>query len=145
MHPGDRLEGRLPVKRLLLTGVAALFLATGTAHAETTVEGCAYEYGQNVVYEQCMARQRLEQARAEGVRPWQAHIHSCSIGRTDASKYVSLPYHKNTIEWDEIPDVLRALKELKPCAAFWKCVSDRDAGKVKHCYENDRRWRGRIE
>jgi len=32
-------------------------------------------------------------------------------------------------------------QELKKCIAFWWCVTDREAGKVKHCYENDRRWR----
>jgi hypothetical protein len=31
--------------------------------------------------------------------------------------------------------------ELKKCIAFWRCVTDREAGKVKHCYENDRRWK----
>jgi hypothetical protein len=41
----------------------------------------------------------------------------------------------------DIPDIEAGLKTLKRCAKFWKCVEDRDAGKVKHCYENDRRWR----
>src|SRR5215475_12597073 len=27
------------------------------------------------------------------------------------------------------------------CKAFYQCLEDRDRGKVKHCYENDRRWR----
>jgi hypothetical protein len=40
------------MKRLLLTGVAALFLATGTAHADETKSG-----------------------------KWIVHIHSCSIYR----------------------------------------------------------------
>ena len=31
--------------------------------------------------------------------------------------------------------------ELRKCIAFWSCVKDREAGKVKHCYENDKRWR----
>jgi len=30
---------------------------------------------------------------------------------------------------------------LKACEAFRKCLDDREAGKVKHCYANDRRWR----
>jgi hypothetical protein len=29
----------------------------------------------------------------------------------------------------------------KACAVYWRCLDDRDAGKVKHCYENDKRWR----
>ena len=42
---------------------------------------------------------------------------------------------------DEIADIEKAIRRLKPCRAFWKCIADREAGKVKHCYENDRRWR----
>jgi hypothetical protein len=32
LHSGNSVEGRLPVKKLLLTGIAVLFLATGAAH-----------------------------------------------------------------------------------------------------------------
>jgi hypothetical protein len=37
LYSSNSLEGRLRVKKLLLTGVAALFLATGAAHTETNV------------------------------------------------------------------------------------------------------------
>ena len=38
----------------------------------------------------------------------------------------------------ELPFILR---KVKACDAYRKCLDDRDAGKVKHCYANDRRWR----
>jgi len=37
-----------------------------------------------------------------------------------------------------VPDRPAAIKK---CKAFYQCLEDRDRGKVKHCYENDRRWR----
>jgi hypothetical protein len=43
------------ITRALLSGIAALFLATGTAHAETSEEYCLREYGQdNKAYDRCM-------------------------------------------------------------------------------------------
>jgi hypothetical protein len=38
----------------------------------------------------------------------------------------------------ELPSILRG---VKACDAYQKCLDDRDAGKIKHCYANDRRWR----
>jgi hypothetical protein len=38
----------------------------------------------------------------------------------------------------ELPFILR---KVKACDAYRKCLDDRGTGKVKHCYENDRRWR----
>jgi hypothetical protein len=117
MHSGNSVEGCLPVKRLFLTGVAVLFLATGAAHADVKTDIDGYP---------------------KPVRKWIAHIHSCSIYRPATEGNIDAT---DVIEWDEIPEVLRALRELKQCAAFHQCISDRNAGKVKHCYENDRRWR----
>jgi hypothetical protein len=38
----------------------------------------------------------------------------------------------------DLPEILRI---RKACDLFAKCINDRDAGKVKHCYKNDKRWR----
>jgi hypothetical protein len=40
----------------------------------------------------------------------------------------------------DVADVEEGLGVLRRCARFWKCVEDRAAGRVRHCYENDRRW-----
>jgi len=45
------------------------------------------------------------------------------------------------IEPEDIPDIEKGVRELKRCKAFLQCLQDREKGKVKHCYENDKRWR----
>jgi hypothetical protein len=49
------------------------------------------------------------------------------------------------ITYDELrklmKDLPRITRALKACDAYQKCLDDRDAGKVKQCYANDRRWR----
>jgi hypothetical protein len=50
------------------------------------------------------------------------------------------------IRLDEVRKLAKDLKwmakYLAACEAYRKCLNDQGAGKVKHCYENDRRWRG---
>ena len=45
------------------------------------------------------------------------------------------------ITYDElrnlVKDLPRILRAIKACDAWRKCLDDREAGKVKHCYEND--------
>jgi hypothetical protein len=49
------------------------------------------------------------------------------------------------ITYDELRKLLKDLpritRALKACDAYRKCLDDQEAGKVKHCYANDRRWR----
>jgi hypothetical protein len=45
------------------------------------------------------------------------------------------------VDLNDIRKLQKHIPDLKKCEAFYKCLADRDAGKVKHCYENDRRWR----
>jgi hypothetical protein len=47
------------------------------------------------------------------------------------------------IEPADLPVLEKEIKNLKKCMLFHKCLEDRDAGKVKHCYENDKRWKVR--
>jgi hypothetical protein len=116
------------MKKILLSGIAALLLATGAAHA-------GYSFSTK----------------------WEANVRYCAIFKWVPRDHQSdIPYQRPglnsngwstddgqmmAIEADEIPDILKAIPEIKKCKAFWQCVVDRDAGKVKHCYENDRRWR----
>jgi hypothetical protein len=37
------------------------------------------------------------------------------------------------IEAEEIPDILKAIRVINKCEAFYQCLEDRDHGKVKHC------------
>jgi len=94
----------LEMKKLLLTGVAVLLLATGTAHADS--------------------------------EKWEASFRQCHIRWARETEGQTI-----VIEAEEIPDILKAIRVIKKCKAFYQCLEDRDRGKVKHCYENDRRWR----
>jgi hypothetical protein len=92
------------MKKLLLTSVAALFLATGAAHATSDPDDVKWFFsGRN-----CHIRQPLE-ARQEG---WD----SVAIGL------------------DELLEMQKFIPMLKKCEKFYKCLEKRDAGKVKHCY-----------
>jgi len=42
---------------------------------------------------------------------------------------ISDDYKQFCLRHGEIPPL-----ELQKCVAFWRCVDDRGAGKVKHCY-----------
>jgi hypothetical protein len=46
-----------------------------------------------------------------------------------------------TIKIEDIPAMLERFKNMKKWSAWTQCLEDRAAGKAKHCYENDSRWR----
>jgi hypothetical protein len=102
--------------RILLTGIAALFLGTGTAHADSE------KWEAN--FRQCHIRKWFSKDELAGIG-WARETEGQTI----------------VIEAEEIPDILKAIRVIKKCKAFYQCLEDRDRGKVKHCYENDRRWR----
>jgi hypothetical protein len=104
------------MKKLLITGVAALFLATGTAHADSEKWEASFR--------QCH------------IRKWFSKDELAAIGWARETEGQTI-----VIEAEEIPDILKAISVIKKCKAFYQCLEDRDRGKVKHCYENDRRWR----
>src|SRR6516225_9274892 len=74
----------LAMKPLFLSSIAALFLATGAAHADVKTDIDGYP---------------------KPVRTWIAHIHSCSIYRPASDEPAT-----DVISWDEIPQVMRALR-----------------------------------
>src|SRR5215472_9609436 len=45
------------------------------------------------------------------------------------------------IDRDDLPKLAKMFRDMKGHCAFLKCLDDRAAGKVKHCYLNDKRWR----
>ncbi len=91
------------MKKLLLTSIAALFLATGTAHAEVKTDIDGYP---------------------KPVRTWIAHIHSCSIYRPARVANGNDEPATDVISWDEIPKVLRALRERTVSGAFADMSND---------------------
>jgi hypothetical protein len=45
------------------------------------------------------------------------------------------------LDLEDVLELQKFTRDLKKCEAWYKCLTDRDQGKVKHCYANDRRWR----
>jgi hypothetical protein len=77
------------MKKLLLTGIAALFLATGAAHAETSEEYCLQGYGQdNKAYDRCM-REHHAYATEERNSPYADKDYIWDVGRQHLSDRMS--------------------------------------------------------
>jgi hypothetical protein len=76
---------------------------------------------------------------------WEASFRKCDIGKTFAKDETIAAYDGSTvfvtITSADIKAIEKGIAILKKCSKFWACVGDREAGKVKHCYENDKRWR----
>jgi hypothetical protein len=63
------------------------------------------------------------------------HLHrTCNVIKTFDDPMVML-------DLKEVQELQKFIPALKKCTAFGQCLKDREAGKVKHCYENDKRWR----
>jgi hypothetical protein len=124
--------GANSLRELGKSSVAVLFLATGTAQAQS--EPCGPAYSRPCT--DADAQRAIEAAkRAQAEAKWELSWRRCRLEKLGADD------DERVITFEDIPDILKGIKELKKCNAFWQCVEDRDAGKVKHCYENDRRWR----
>ena len=104
------------MKKALQAGVAALLLATGAAHADSEKWEASFR--------QCH------------IRKWFSKDELANIGWARETEGQTI-----VIEPEEIPDIQKAIRVIEKCKAFYQCLEDRDRGKVKHCYENDRRWR----
>jgi len=135
------------MKKLLLTGIAALFLATGAAHAvenecktddtycQCDSNGCRYKWPSPnfvidcrrdrlvVYFDKEDYSETLLQGGKDGNDPNRIGI---TIDSFDKAARVRLE---------------KALRDWRKCDAYYQCLTDRDAGKVKHCYANDKRWR----
>src|SRR5262249_11945763 len=156
------------MKKLFLTGIAVLFLATGAEQAQT--HDADFPAQMNAIVGKspapmpkeeliaCMEAQNFRfcddcqifrysggpcrddkengpdratcwrPAQAQQKEKWETNFRRCQIEKHgDDDDRVITP--------EDVPDIMRALKELKKCAAFWQCVDDRERVKVKHCYE----------
>jgi hypothetical protein len=111
------------MKAAIIAGCLTLFLATGAAHAD------------DGKWEMSFRRCQVWKTFAENIaRP------GVIFGNAD-EVWVDQDRATITLDLSDILELQKHLPLLKTCSAFWQCVNDRDGGKVKHCYENDRRWR----
>src|SRR5262245_49134254 len=106
------------MRKLFLTSIAALFLATGAA-----------------------------QPSAYADDKWITNCRSITIEKRFPAEALTIEKRLPDevpmmfITPEDLPTLEKEIKELKKGMAWWKCIDDRAAGKVKHCYENDKRWR----
>ena len=111
------------MNRIFIAGIAALFLATGAAHAQWRTDppmrtDC--RHGQLEMYFKADDAPNTEVLRDED---------SVTV-RIDYDAFRKI-----------VKDLPTAVRAFEACEAYRKCLDDRDTGKVKHCYYNDRRWR----
>jgi hypothetical protein len=136
-------SGVLPPRHKLVSGVfsiAALFLATGAAHAADQQWWPDCRHG--------WVTRHFENFDTD----WPPVEISPDDGNDIIfSAQAQPPDNGNErrvtvrITHDELRTLLKDLPKMMPvlkaCWAYRKCLDDREAGKVKHCYYNDRRWR----
>lgn len=84
-------------------------------------------------------------ASAHAEEKWEVDSHRCYIHKLFSHDEM-VPFGKDPdgqtilIEPKDIPDIEKALPRMKKCMMWIQCLNNRAAGKVKHCYENDKRW-----
>ena len=110
------------MKKFLLITVC-LFVLGGQAYGESKTENTAPEKWEGD-FRHCHIRKWFSKNELDEI----------GYGRDEEGQSI-------VIEPEEIPDILKAIRVVKKCTAFLQCLEDREAGKVKHCYSNDRRWR----
>jgi hypothetical protein len=111
------------MKKLLLSGIAALLLTTGTAYAADREKWDVY-------WRNCEIRIWFSPEQLQAATRWGVD----NEGKETDWKAIA-------IKAEEIPNLLKAIREIKKCEAWFQCLDDRLHKKVKHCYANDRRWR----
>jgi hypothetical protein len=119
----------MTLKKFLLTGIAALLLATGTARA-----GDLASYRKPVCetaedFAGCMANKKPQMWATDGIK-W-----DCRHG-------FSLTDESGDMGDEKVAFIIAITKTptYKACKAYRACVSG-ETGE-KHCYINDKRWRG---
>jgi hypothetical protein len=128
------------MKKALLTGIAALFLATGTAHADATKQ---WQEDRSCGVWKLFVSDADDPGLPTNIdtTKWQKNPGSLRTFGGHNEVAISEASVTVTLGLDDLLELQKFLPTLKKCVAFWKCVEDRQAGKVKHCYANDRRWR----
>jgi hypothetical protein len=116
---------------LLLAGITALFLATGTAHADSleAYRKAACETAED--FAGCVANKKPQMFAADTIR-WDCR-HGFTLSSDDTQS--------GMIRDEEVEFITTIVKTptYKACKAYTKCLT---SGKEKHCYKNDKRWRG---
>ena len=124
------------MKKLFLIGIAALFMATGAAHIACAEEQVTKWPSPNFVRD-CRRDHLMIYFDREDYDGSPSNIYGGKDG-DDKNRpgIIVQPFDKAARARLE-----KELRDWKKCDAYYQCLADRDAGKVKHCYANDKRWR----
>jgi hypothetical protein len=121
------------MKAAIIAGCVALLLATGAAHAGSLVDyrKSACETAED--FAGCVANKKPQMFRADTIN-WDCR-HGFSLIENDANPYPG-------IGDEEVEFITTIIKTptYKACKAYRACVHGET--KEKHCYINDKRWRG---
>src|SRR5262249_43649597 len=115
------------MKAAIMAGIAALFLWTGTSHADDETWDSSFR--------RCQVWKMFDH-KVGDARPGRAYGDADEVWTEWPEGQAMV-----TLSIEDILELQKHLPLLKKCGAWFKCLNDRKAGKVKHCYENDRRWR----
>jgi hypothetical protein len=121
------------MKKLFLTSISALLLATGAAHADKLPhEQYDMQKHWQGDWRRCWAIKNFSSIDPNRNEVFGENEEVWFKGKNDIAVTLSL---------EDVLELQKQLPLLKRCTAFYQCVADREEGKVKHCYANDRRWR----
>jgi hypothetical protein len=141
------------MKTLPLTSITALLIATGTVRAAEQIKDT-----DPIAVEQCDACTKNGKLDPACVRKLDYHggeIERTIITIKQCKERIADPgvrwdcrhgfvFYAENLDGEKAATFIvktRNSRLYKACAAYQRCLDDRDAGKVKHCYENDKRWR----
>jgi len=139
------------MKKALLTSIAALLLATG-AYAEDRLAPDYFDPPECKQFTHEEFRACINRMWAAHPEPqfypgeWKPEKWNCAFHWTPRYDRKSNTYDENDFPIIDLEDLAKLrkkfqTKEMKAHCAWLQCLADRGAGKVKHCYLNDKRWR----
>jgi hypothetical protein len=140
------------MKKLLLTGIAALLLATGAAHAappDHPLDEILNDHWAQ--YRPPPESQKTGRPEIDDYQTWTTNGQSCRIikhFRPGDSRLVIERGTRVSIDAEEIADLEKAIHNLKICSKFYECIALRDGVKAppkgqkrpQHCRES--MWNG---
>jgi hypothetical protein len=121
------------MKKLFLAGIAALFLATGTT---TLMAEPAKKWPSPNFVADCR-RDRLKIFFDQ--KDYDEKVFFDQKDASDEDLGGERPGIRIDIDKAARTRLEKELREWRKCDAYYQCLADREVGKVKHCYANDKR------
>jgi hypothetical protein len=119
------------MKKLLLSSIAALFLVTEVRAGDAAATERKWP-SPNFVAD--CRRDRLK--IFFDAEDYENDVHIDEKGSNERRPGITIDIDKAARRRLE-----KELRDWRKCDLYYQCLEDRDAGKVKHCYRKDKRWR----